>query len=184
MPPDAPTPSTDPSEPPKSLETPPSAPAAPPSAESLDAQVKNRLEAVIAGKNVSVRFKDRRLEFKAWGLRKNLQLGSKVLRLSSTVQTLIPAGTEPNLGTLAEILSFVANDVIEIVAASISSPFRNADEAEAWLDENVEDMGDLFDLAYIVYDQNLRGDALGKLTNGVESLGKRLTSLSTSSSKN
>jgi hypothetical protein len=148
-------------------------------------EIKTRLEAVIAGKEITVRFKDTRLVFRKWGLRQNLHMGSRVIKLVRTIQSTVPdAQLLTDVAVFTQILSFVADDVLEIVAASITSPFPTSDAAEKWLDEHVESVEDLFDLAFIVYEQNLKGDALGKLTGGLEGLTKKMAFLSTSSSKN
>lgn len=170
---------------------PSAAPAAAPFA-NVEAEIRKRLEHSIAGKEVTVRFKDTKLVFKKWGLRKNLQMGAKVVRLVTTVKRHFPTvamdsmttPSEETLSLFTQIMSMLADDIMEIVAGSIHSPFPTLDAAEKWLDENVDGLDDLFDLAYIVWDQNLRGDNLGKLTSGVEGLTKKLASLSTSSSKN
>lgn len=162
-------------------------PAAPPAqpATEIDAEIKKRLEYVIANKEVTIRFKNTRLIFRKWGLRQNLRMGSRVIKLVNTVSAAVPDQSMlSDVSVFTQILSHVADDVMEIVAASISSPFPTSDAAEAWLDENVENIEDLFDLAYVVYEQNLKGDALGKLTGGMEGVTKKMASLSMSSSKN
>jgi hypothetical protein len=167
------------------------APAVPPAAtpktvrEDVASEIKKRLEYVLADKEVSILFKGKRLTFKKWGLRQNLRMGSRVIKLVQTVQSAVPNQSMlADVGLLTQILAYTADDVLEIVAASISSPFPTTDAAEAWLDETVDNVEDLFDLAYIVYEQNLKGDALGKLTGGMEGVTKKLASLSTLSSKN
>jgi hypothetical protein len=165
----------------------PAVPQAPPvsTAADIDAEIKKRLEYVIAGKEASVMFKGKRLTFKKWGLRMNLRMGAKVMKLVNTIQTAVPdQKLLADVSMFTQVLAFAADDVLEIVAASISSPFPTADASEDWLDSTVDSVEDLFDLAYIVYEQNLKGDALGKLTGGLEGLTKKMASLSTSSSKN
>lgn len=176
----APTPSTP-------VESTGNAPAVTPEAPppSVEAEIKKRLEYAILGKEVTILFKGKRLTFKKWGLRQNLRMGSRVIKLVGTVQSAVPDQKMlTDVAVFTQILAHVADDVMEIVAASISSPFPTADHAEVWLDENVDNVEDLFDLAYIVYEQNLKGDALGKLTGGMEGVTKKMASLSMSSSKN
>ena len=177
----APTPST----PVESTGNAPAVTPAPTLPADIDAEIKKRLEYVIAGKEVSILFKGKRLTFKKWGLRQNLRMGSRVIKLVSTVQGAVPDNTMlMDVSVFTQVISHVADDVMEIVAASMSSPFPTSDAAEAWLDASVESVEDLFDLAYIVYEQNLKGDALGKLTGGLEGVTKKMASLSMSSSKN
>lgn len=176
-------------EPVKSTETaspvPPAAPAVPSVPADLEKDIKQRLEYEIMGNEVSVRIQGRKLTFKKWGLRKNLKLGSKILRLVTRIKTLLPDDTDfSDVAVFSQVLSVLADDVLDIIAASLSAPFTTEEAAEFWLDENITSMEDLFDLAYIVYEQNLKGEALGKLTGGMEGLAKKVNSLSMSSSKN
>lgn len=173
-----------PSTPVESTANAPAAPPSPPPAADIDADIKKRLEWVIANKEVTILFKGKRIVFKKWGLRMNLRMGARVMKLVQTIKNAVPDQkllVDPTV--LAQVLAYVADDVLEIVAESISSPFSTSDAAEAWLDESVENMEDLFDLAYIVYEMNLKGDALGKLTSGMEGMTKKMASLSMSSSK-
>jgi hypothetical protein len=161
------------------------APPASLTSEQTEKEIKGRLEWQIANKDVTVRFKGTKITFRKWGLRQNLRMGSKVIKLVNMVnESITDQRLLAEVSTFTQVLAFVADDVMEIVAGSISAPFVTADKAEEWLDENVENVEDLFDLAYIVYDQNLKGNALGKLTGGMESLTKKMTSLYTASSKN
>jgi hypothetical protein len=175
---------TDPQTPPVAPTTQAPPAATPPAPYDLDADIKKRLEYVIAGKEVTIRFKGTALTFKKWGLRMNLRMGAKVLKLVSDVQRAVPNQQDlSDVSVFVEVLSFLADDVLAIVAASISAPFATTDAAEKWLDANVEDIEEIFDLAYIVYEMNLKGDALGKLTSGMQGMTKKMASLSMSYSK-
>lgn len=187
--PNAPETSSQPSTPVESTGNAPAVPPAGPlndltSAETEKA-IKSRLEWQIANKEVTINFKGTKLTFRKWGLRQNLRMGSRVIKLVGMVnESIADPKMLSDVSTFTQILAFVADDVLEIVSGSISSPFATSDAAEKWLDENIENVEDLFDLAYIVYDQNLKGNALGKLTGGLESLTRKMTSLYTASSKN
>lgn len=170
---------TDPASVPESAPTAPTPP-------TLDQDIKQRLEYVIAGRDVTIKVHGRKITLRKWGLRKSLQMSAKVVKLITTVRSILPKeklSEEDSVAILTQVISHIADDVISIVAASCHEPFNSTAEAEDWLDENMTRMDDLFDMAYIVYDQNLKGEALGKLTDGVESLARKMNSLSTSSYK-
>jgi hypothetical protein len=154
------------------------------SVEDLSQEVKNRLELVIAGKKATVRFKGKALVFKRWGLRKQLQLASRVLSIVDRAQQVFSGqSAEMAPHVMLSVLGVVADDVLEIIASSIDEPFTTLTQAEAWLDENVEDLSEMFDLAMVVWEQNLKGEALGKFQEGVEKTVNKINSLSTSLSK-
>lgn len=163
------------------------APEASESQESYLETVKKNLEYAIAGKRATVRLHGTIIEFQRWGLQKRMSLGTRVIGLVQKLRVLIPGLDQEDMGEgtltlLLQALSYMTEDVIEILSRSVSSPWKNPNDAVKWIDENCE-LEDLFDLCVIVYEMNLRGELLGKLQSSADNLGRRMTSLLKSSSK-
>ena len=157
--------------------------------------VKKSLGFAIAGKKATVNLYGKVLEFQRWGLQNRMSLGTRVMNLVSRVQAFIPA-LDPNslkegidLGVnlqdsalLMQALSYMTEDVVEIVSRSLIGPFKSPAQAKEWIDDMCE-LEDLFDLAVIVYEMNLKGELLGKLQVSSDKLQTRMNSLLKSSSK-
>ena len=144
------------------------------------------LESVISGNLCTLTLNGRVFEFRRWGLRKVLTLGSKVMNLVGLIQNHLKdnPGVLNSETAMVEILAIVSEDVLVIVAHSMTSPsFKDVDEAVAWMDDNLS-LADLLVLARAVYDQNLSGDKLGKILGDVKGAAEKVASLSASSSKN
>lgn len=150
--------------------------------------VKENLSYAIAGKRATIKMHGQVIEFQRWGLQKRLSLGTRVMNLVSRLQTVIPALDSgdglslENLQLLLQALSYATDDVIDIVARSIVSPWPTTTATMQWIDDHCE-LEDLFDLAVIVYEMNLKGELLGKLQSSLEGVQTRMNSLLKESSK-
>lgn len=157
-----------------------------PDEQAPDTVKPDTLESVISGNLSTMTINGRVFEFRRWGLRKVLTLGSKVMNLVGLVQNHLKANPElaQSEAAMIEILALVSEDVLVIVAHSMTSPaFKDVNEAVTWMDDNLT-LADLLVLARAVYDQNLSGDKLGKVLGDVRGAAEKVASLSASSSKN
>lgn len=147
--------------------------------ESQIKDIRNGLEYEIVGRDTYITISGKRLTLTKWGLKKSLAYGGKVVQIAQRAASLIPRNSDGevgdvDIGFLAQIVSIIAEDVLDIIAGSLSSPFTSHAEAVEWLDQNA-DIEQLFALGYSIYEQNLlENNGLGKLTKSLESLGKRL----------
>ena len=188
------TPSQDAPQPENAASEPVAAPAAPAATKQPDAadflrakadsvvlDIKKSLEYAILGKNVTVKVQGKQITIVKWGLSKKLSLGSKVVNLINRVKAFIPAEAALSEGDntfFVQIVGYLAEDIIDIIAQSIDTKtFKTPTEAAAWIDEEC-DLNDLFDLCVIVYDTNFpKGEDLGKQTEGLNKLQSKIQSL-------
>ena len=150
--------------------------------------VKENLSYAIAGKLATVKMHGTVIEFQRWGLQKRLSLGTRVMNLMTRLQAFLPSDQEDeemsmeSVSLLLQALSYVTDDVMDIVAKSIVGPWATTTATVAWIDEHCE-LEDLFDLGVIVYEMNLKGELLGKLQGSLEGLQGKMNSLLKESSK-
>lgn len=146
-------------------------------ASKLVDSVKGTLEYAISSKTASVKVNGKLLTLRKWGLNKKLTLGVKVSSLVQTVMSVMPEEKDlsvlDNPELLSPLLGHVADDVMEIVAKSISEPFQNYQEAYEWLDDECT-YDDLFNLAIIIWEMNLKGEAMGKFNRGLEKMSAKI----------
>lgn len=164
-------------------QTQPEAPPTPVPAHSekdLLARARETLEYQIAGRNALVTVQGKLLTLTRWGLQKKLSLGSRVMSIVSTVTQTVGTDFDAFDTTKAlAVLSHLSGPIMEIIAASISSPFANPNEAYEWLDQECS-LFDLFNLACALFSQNFteQGDTLGKWQSEMSKLGDALRSAS------
>lgn len=130
-------------------------------ADKLVESVKESLEYELINRDVRVTVRDKRLTFTTWGLVKEMQFGGRIVSLVNRLKGVLGPEmlTEDNLdiAMISQLFSVVAEDILDIVAGSISDPFKGHGEAYTWIDQNC-DFEDLFNMAAILYDQNLKGE--------------------------
>lgn len=149
-------------------------------ASKLVEDVKGSLEYALSSKTASVKVNGKLLTLRKWGLNKKLTLGVKVSSLVQTVMSVMPDEKDLSVLDKPELLSpllgHVADDVMEIVAKSISEPFDNHQEAYEWLDDECT-YDDLFNLAIIIWEMNLKGEVMGKFNSGLEKMSTKISKL-------
>lgn len=143
--------------------------------------VKESLEYELVNKDVRVTIHGKRLTFTAWGLVKEMQFGGRIVSLLNRIKGIITPedlnSGDIDLTLVSHLFSLVAEDVIDVIAGSITDPFQTHAKAFAWIDQEC-DFKDLFDMGVIVYDQNLKGEhGLGKRIEGLTTVVQDVTKL-------
>lgn len=150
---------------------------------NLVESVKESLEYELANREVYITVQGKRLTFRAWGLAKELQYGGRIVSLVQRLQGIVsPESFDPenlDFTLLSHLFSLIAEDVLDIIAGSITDPFNNHGDAYDWIDQEC-DFQDLFNMAVIVYDQNFKGEkGLGKRLEGFQTAVEGITKLVT-----
>lgn len=149
-------------------------------ASSLVADVKSTLEYVLSTRTATVKVNDTLLTFKKWGLNKKLTLGVKVNSLFTRISSIFPDAkiqdSLDNAELIGSIIGMLADDIMEIIARSMSDPFANYQEAYEWLDDECT-YDDLVNLGIIVWEMNLKGEELGKFAEGLGKVTGKINAL-------
>jgi len=149
-------------------------------AEKMVESIKESLEYELVNRDVRITVNGKRITFTSWGLAKQMQFGGRIVSLVNRLQGIV--GTDLNeevldLTLVSHLFSLVAEDVIDIVAGSITDPFKSHAEAYDWIDQEC-DFKDLFNMGSIIYDQNLKGEnGLGKRMEGLTTAVQDVTKL-------